>query len=411
MQHIYLALAVQQLLFGLAWALAGRVWSEAAAFSRLWLGFCISSALGLALTVGRLVLPPWLGMLTADVLLVLAFVLVWRAVERFFNLVPSARLQSLVVVMTLLALLAIGPSPDRTAARTALLLLLVGGVILRSASRSHRPMAHEFGQRISWLVHLPGGAVALMMVVFAALVLAGPPEAWTLYHPEQPGWLLGYALLVASFGVHFAYGGMLVTRMARRLLHLSHHDSLTGLLNRRAMHAVLAAEWQRHQRLQGGFTLLMLDLDHFKRVNDRFGHAVGDVALVTVARLMDQLLRPTDRAGRHGGEEFVILLPGIDATLGASVAERLRLALVDTLVPVGEGTGLQLTVSIGVASAAPGDASVEAVMQRADQALYQAKSQGRNCVVLAAEPPPPPQGPPALRGLSAAAKAARADEF
>jgi diguanylate cyclase (GGDEF)-like protein len=338
-------------------------------------------------------------------------VLVWRAVEQFFDVAPSDRSQVAVMLVALVALLWMGPSPERTAARTALLLLLVGGVILRSASQSHRPMAHEFGRVIAWMVHVPGATVALLMVLFAMLVMAGPPAVWTVYHPEQPGWLLGYTLLVASSGVHFAYGGMLVARMARRLLHLSRHDSLTGLLNRRAMHEVLVAEWQRHQRLQGGFTLLMLDLDHFKRVNDRFGHAVGDVALVTVAQLMDQLLRPTDRAGRHGGEEFVILLPGIDATLGASVAERLRLALVDTLVPVGEGTGLQLTVSIGVASAAPGDASVEAVMQRADQALYQAKAQGRNQVVLAAEPAPPPQGPPALRGLNAAAKAARADEF
>jgi len=157
-------------------------------------------------------------------------------------------------------------------------------------------------------------------------------------------------------------------------------DWLTGLHNRR----YLARELERpaHERLAAPLTLAVLDLDHFKAINDRFGHAAGDQVLVRAAGLLLDVLRDTDIVVRSGGEEFLVLMPGTDARAGRAGCERIRGALEaeawERIAP-----GLRVTASIGVASTeVPGD--LEALVSLADQRLYDAKHAGRNCVVAAA---------------------------
>jgi len=157
-------------------------------------------------------------------------------------------------------------------------------------------------------------------------------------------------------------------------------DWLTGLHNRR----YLARELERpaHERLAAPLTVAVLDLDHFKAINDRFGHAAGDQVLVRAAGLLLDVLRETDIVVRSGGEEFLVLMPGTDAHAGRAGCERIRRALEgeawERVAP-----GLRVTASIGVASTeVPGD--LEALVSLADQRLYDAKRAGRNCVVAAA---------------------------
>ncbi len=167
--------------------------------------------------------------------------------------------------------------------------------------------------------------------------------------------------------------------MERRLEFLACHDELTGLLNRRAGLAKLEDEVARSQRYGSSFCVAACDLDHFKRVNDRYGHATGDKVLRETADLMRSQLRRCDHVIRLGGEEFLILLPGVGQQDAWRALDRLRHHLSAT--PLAE-VNLQLTLSCGVAQARETDTS-DTLLERADDALYQAKDAGRNRVVQA----------------------------
>lgn len=166
---------------------------------------------------------------------------------------------------------------------------------------------------------------------------------------------------------------------ANVLAELAITDSLTGLFNRRELDKRLAAAVNDAENTSGNLSLMLLDVDHFKQVNDEFGHAVGDTVLVTLGKLLQDSRRPNDIVGRFGGEEFLLALPGADADSGAKFAERL-LEQIRTL----DVQGVQVTASIGHSQYRPQvDETYEALIKRADVALYSAKAAGRNRVVSA----------------------------
>ncbi|MEJ7735587.1 MAG: diguanylate cyclase [Polyangiaceae bacterium] len=158
-------------------------------------------------------------------------------------------------------------------------------------------------------------------------------------------------------------------------------DGLTGLLNRRALSGALSTEVARGQRYGHSLSLVMVDVDHFKSVNDRFGHATGDEVLRAVSAALDKARRRSDLAGRWGGEEFVVALSCTDAPGAAIAAERLRRAVAAEVIAVA-GEELRVTASFGVATLGAGE-TWDSCLARADHALYAAKSGGRNRVVSA----------------------------
>jgi diguanylate cyclase (GGDEF)-like protein len=163
-----------------------------------------------------------------------------------------------------------------------------------------------------------------------------------------------------------------------RLRWLSDTDALTGLLNRRALHRQLRAEVKRARREQSTVALVLLDLDHFKQVNDRYGHPAGDRVLRRVGRCARRLARASDAIGRVGGEEFLAVLPATSLYEGWRFAERLRRTV--GLPPADPATPT-VTASLGVSICAPGDRiDIAAALRRVDRALYRAKSEGRNRV-------------------------------
>jgi len=157
-------------------------------------------------------------------------------------------------------------------------------------------------------------------------------------------------------------------------------DALTGLYNRRYVETQLAALLKRAAFGGPSVALALLDLDHFKQINDRFGHEAGDAVLKEFAARVSALIRPTDFACRLGGEEFVILLPGASLDYAVVAAERLRLAVAGEPFYIAEGVAISVTVSAGVASTAAEPATVEAMLRAADERLYAAKAAGRNRV-------------------------------
>lgn len=196
-------------------------------------------------------------------------------------------------------------------------------------------------------------------------------------------------VLVASLVAHRFYRlNRTLTREveARRhleaeLLHLAATDSLTGIANRRRLLERTGEELRRARRFGHPLALLLVDLDHFKRVNDNWGHATGDRALLRVAEICGATVRDIDLAARLGGEEFAVLLPVITPEAAKEVGERLRRAIETIGLEADDGTPIPLTASIGVAVMASGD-TPESLLGRADQAMYEAKRSGRNRMIV-----------------------------
>jgi diguanylate cyclase (GGDEF)-like protein len=172
-------------------------------------------------------------------------------------------------------------------------------------------------------------------------------------------------------------------------------DPLTGLANRRSFSMAAELEVARARKQQSPLALLSLDLDFFKRVNDKYGHATGDVVLVQAARLLKAAMRDGDLAARLGGEEFAALLPNTVLQHAMAVAERIRLGIATSPVVLPDGGSLSVTVSIGVALYHEDEFDLSPAFERADQALYRAKEAGRNRVE--------PEAPPDQRGQPSAA--------
>ena len=197
---------------------------------------------------------------------------------------------------------------------------------------------------------------------------------------ESFSYLLPYNFALPALVMGFV--GLTLMTMQRVLAESEHnarHDSLTGVLNRRAFGEYLQSELQRLERMPGPCTLAMLDIDHFKRVNDRRGHQAGDAVLRRFAETCKQQLRGQDIFARFGGEEFVCLLPGTDLEGASVVLDRMRLAVARE--PMGrQGDPFHITVSAGLADWQEGD-TTDSFLRRADQALYRAKEQGRNRVI------------------------------
>ena len=162
-------------------------------------------------------------------------------------------------------------------------------------------------------------------------------------------------------------------------------DGLTGLANRRQCEETLASELARLERFGGPLALVVVDLDWFKDVNDRYGHSSGDAVLREFAAVLQESVRDVDLAGRWGGEEFLLILPGTDLSGGAQVADRIRLALAGRIVLSADGTPIPVTASFGVAGTPPATTAAE-IFSAADAALYEAKRNGKNRVETAPEP-------------------------
>jgi diguanylate cyclase (GGDEF)-like protein len=169
-------------------------------------------------------------------------------------------------------------------------------------------------------------------------------------------------------------------RLSQRLRELSMIDGLTRLLNRRTVHQRLAEEWERARRYGSTLSILLCDLDHFKSVNDTYGHLAGDAVLVAVADVLRLHARTADVIGRYGGEEFLLLLPNTDLANACRAARRLIDALARHPVAMADGRSLSVTTSVGVATITelPDDATPDGLLALADQRLYRAKAEGRN---------------------------------
>lgn len=174
--------------------------------------------------------------------------------------------------------------------------------------------------------------------------------------------------------------GQRVIESESKLLHQAKHDPLTNVLNHRAIIDDLSNLWARSKRDQSNLSVLMMDIDYFKKINDNYGHQAGDYALKQFCKLVKSEVRPYDQFGRYGGEEFTVCLPASDAKQAVAIAERIRKRVENTLVEY-DGMCFSMTVSIGISTFSESQQSYKEMLLGADKAAYKAKKKGRNCVV------------------------------
>lgn len=192
--------------------------------------------------------------------------------------------------------------------------------------------------------------------------------------------LLSGGLLFGFFYLLVGKIGAQLEKQRHTLADLAMRDGLTKLLNHRTFYELLEKEVARAQRYNKPLAMLMLDIDHFKRVNDNYGHVAGDMILAGLSGVVSSQVRNVDSACRYGGEEISVILPETGMDTAAQVAERIRLAIEGYRFDIGEGNSIDITVSIGVSSLPPKETSVAKLVAVADKALYKAKEGGRNRV-------------------------------
>lgn len=262
----------------------------------------------------------------------------------------------------------------------ALVYLLLGIVSAALLWRAGNRMLANYRRAVALVIL--GNAV--LMLVRAIYILLG--------HGESAG-AGGVNVMVPAFlssmlfymAVNVTLALMLFRRKEEYLRYMARHDALTGLLNRYSLDEYAAREVARVQRGEHDLSLVVLDLDDFKQVNDQHGHAAGDQVLVQAAGRIQEIIREADIAFRVGGEEFLVLLPDANAEVARQVAERLRRALVDAPFEC-RGRTMTVSTSVGVVTFDPLIDDWERLLRRADQALYRAKAKGRDRVEVAGDP-------------------------
>ncbi len=230
------------------------------------------------------------------------------------------------------------------------------------------------------------GVLAIMLVSILASMVMTPLLMLLIGVPDDswPRVLWGAALV--PIGVAGVVGTVVMRMLMeldavrRQVQELAVTDGLTGICNRRHFLELAEAEFLKSSRYGLALSVLMVDVDVFKALNDRHGHAIGDEVLRRIAGVATQCLRRADLLARYGGEEFVVLLPLTETGPAAEVAERLRAGVEDFRLDIADGEPLGVTVSVGVATRTAQTPSLHVLLQEADRALYRAKAAGRNRV-------------------------------
>jgi diguanylate cyclase (GGDEF)-like protein len=379
----YLMVSSQQVVAGLGWAIAARLMPSSRTPALHWAACGLLTALSLSVFVVAGRQHDELLRLAGNVCVVLALVALQRGVWSFYGVPPRWAWHGTVLALAV-AVSWLGMADGHRAWRMGMLSWLMAGLCLSSAWDLLALAGGRRQRRFGLAVAAPlafGGLAFTLRGLKAALAPEGPvadPAADTL------GNFIGaFVYLTITLTFQLTLLALVISRLVAELRSSSRRDGLTGVMNRRALDDALSDEEHRARRLQAPFAVLMVDADHFKSVNDRFGHATGDRALQHLATLMGAQMRDIDRLGRYGGEEFVVLLPGTTLEQAQVVAERLR-ERVEAVPLMWQEAPLALTVSIGIAAWRGPEDALEPLLARADAALYAAKRAGRNRCCAAA---------------------------
>ncbi|SMP53387.1 GGDEF domain-containing protein [Noviherbaspirillum suwonense] len=347
---------------------------------RSWFAANVLAVLALLLYAGRGVLPPLLSVEAANGLLAMCIAVIYAGFQQFFQRPVPVRMLAVGWICTMAGVAGFHYLVDAIAMRTVAVSLFHGAVcaaigvtILRCQAQAGSRYSYFFTAGVALLLAASHLGRGLMYALQSDMQTADyQTTAWNLF-------FLAVGTLVLPL---LTMGGMMMVhdRMVVRAEEQANRDYLTGAWSRRALFQVADRELRRVARHRDPVSLLILDVDHFKQINDSHGHAEGDRVLVDLVLRASAIVREIDCFARLGGEEFALLLTHSDAAAALQVADRLRQVLEQPVPTAAAITGY--TVSVGVATLQAGE-QFSALLARADAALYQAKHAGRNRVRVA----------------------------
>ena len=379
----WLLLVTQLYLYAIAWLLSGTQLSGMGSQLRKHTiaSFCMATGLLLLAMLPSSVMLTAFPYAVMAVLIVAGFLYGQSAYIEFFGL-PNFSHRHIWLASCFFGCgtLLLGLSDDYQPHRISLLYTTLGIITLRGLYILHRPSLLEFPGMSTWLLHIPMALFAIYLILRALgrlfLGEAALPEL-TVNSDLNVNQAIFYMVSAAFFNMMAIV--RIGTRLTRQLHMLSHRDPLTGLRNRRSLTRMYIEKPRRHPMR---VCVIFVDIDHFKAINDTFGHHIGDEVLQHVGRQM--MSRSTDRfrAFRLGGEEFAMILRDSSLPEGLELAEHLRQALASQTLAF-DGKPLQLTASFGVASGTLPDIDMDSLLAAADEALYRAKHNGRNRIEAA----------------------------
>lgn len=331
---------------------------------------------GIAGFIGRGLLDDWISIGLANALLFAAFHFAWQGMRVFVGK-PARFWPSLFTPALWLMICAVPGFMENISLRVIIASAIIAGYGLLTARELWRQDQEALPSRSAAIVTLISFSVFIGLRAPFVGYLPFPMGA----QPMSSLWLAMFNLVVLAHVGAFAMLMVSLTKERREAEQrkFAMIDPLTGLMNRRAFMAAVERAARRGRR--DPMTLLVLDLDHFKQVNDRFGHEIGDRVLYGFAQVAERVTRPNDQLYRMGGEEFCFLLPDCALSEALAVAERIRIGFA-ALVIDARGLEAKTTVSIGLADDGGSQIDLEVLLEAADAALYEAKARGRNQVVV-----------------------------
>jgi diguanylate cyclase (GGDEF)-like protein len=378
----FVMVALMQLSLTVVWLVGAWVAAETRGATLRWAGYAAFSAASFALLATAMRTDPaeaeWIRA-AGNIFGVLAMMALQQGVWEFLGL-PGRGKQHAAALALVVVAAGIGIDPVQGWVRVSVNSAVLTWISLTMAQELYVHARERLQMRWPWLLTLPLLLAAVGFAQRGLRALADPSAVGAQMAADSAlnvGSAFSYVPIALAF--HATLLTLVVARLLAELRWRSRHDGLTGVLNRRSAEEALLEQLQRSRRSGEPFVVMMLDLDHFKAINDRHGHAAGDLALRHAATQFGAALRKVDRLGRFGGEEFLVLLPGIGIDEAEAVAERLRLQIGATPLDHA-GVPVPMSVSIGLAAWGGGAEDLSRLLVRADQALYRAKQRGRDRV-------------------------------
>jgi diguanylate cyclase (GGDEF)-like protein len=363
--------------YAVAFLVMGRMNRHLPGTGNFALGF-FSGFLGCILTVIRGYVPNFVSVVVEHLLLFSAFVLFYRGILLFFRSPRTTRFLWILIAVSLVLLTYFSTVYDLIAPR----ILIISLVLFFSRGLIAVELFRQAGQRSIIYVFAVLMAAYTLFGAGRSLVtfLHGPPYDVMQASRFQTPWLLINLLFICIIGLFFLL--MLSSELVAIVEAQSLHDHVSGALNRRGIDQRLALELVRAERNGYQLAIALIDIDHFKQINDTAGHAAGDAALRQIVEVISGRLRSYDFFGRFGGDEFLLVLPQTSCDDALRIAERMKHAVSGLAV---SGFALPISLSIGLTFATPGETAIS-MLARADMALYNAKRAGRNCIRILLEP-------------------------
>ncbi|WP_144211873.1 GGDEF domain-containing protein [Shewanella donghaensis] len=338
-----------------------------------------SILLGMLLYIQRTDEPSYLHWLVADNIILIGFCFLRWGAQRLYHLKSSHRFDLMILLVTITLMLLVKPQTSSSAYLMIILSCSAATFFFMLAKDHYVAFKANFTAFATYWLVIPILIIGLMFLTRAFILMAYPDNVATyaaFNTKESIPILWTYIFLILM--VNILIIGNTINRLVVKIMTLANKDTLTGLWNRNALQNKLDIEHERWLRDRVSYSVILIDLDHFKQVNDQFGHAAGDEVLKAAAKQLSSITRKIDYLCRFGGEEFVLVLSLTDEEKAFKVAEKLQQTLAEIKIN-WNGAVIETQASIGCVTISE-DIAAEDLLQHADKAMYHAKASGRNCI-------------------------------